>query len=123
MRDDLKGQNLTFTEIAKLVGENWQNLSPIEKETVETQALNAKEKYNQELAEYKKTNEFNKYSQYLHDFKQKQLHHTQGMSSWWKFFIALYFAKGEPDRPYVKLPNMERSTRAAVPASPVAMLP
>ncbi|KAM0332502.1 hypothetical protein ACHAQA_002784 [Verticillium albo-atrum] len=77
MRDDLKGRNLTFTEIAKLVGENWQSLAPIEKEPFETQALNAKEKYNQDLTEYKKTTEYKKYAQYLHDFKQKQLHQNQ----------------------------------------------
>ncbi|EGY18635.1 uncharacterized protein VDAG_09161 [Verticillium dahliae VdLs.17] len=81
MRDDLKGRNLTFTKIAKLVGEKWQSLSHIEKEPVETQALNAKEKYNQDLAEYKKTNEFKKYLHYLHDFKQKQLHRTQAVKN------------------------------------------
>lgn len=32
MRDDLKGHNLTITEIAKLVGENWQYLDDAEKE-------------------------------------------------------------------------------------------
>ncbi|XDG07188.1 hypothetical protein ABKA04_006803 [Annulohypoxylon sp. FPYF3050] len=47
MREDLKGQNLTFTEIAKLVGENWQNLSREEKDPFERQAHEAKEKYNQ----------------------------------------------------------------------------
>ncbi|KAI1447737.1 high mobility group box domain-containing protein [Annulohypoxylon stygium] len=46
MREDLKGQNLTFTEIAKLVGENWQNLSRDEKDPFERQAHEAKEKYN-----------------------------------------------------------------------------
>ncbi|KAM0509314.1 hypothetical protein ACHAP6_000378 [Verticillium nonalfalfae] len=81
MRDDLKGRNLTFTEIAKLVGENWQSLSPVEKEPFETQALNAKEKYNQDLAEYKKTYDYKKYAQYLHDFKQKQLHQNQVVGS------------------------------------------
>jgi len=72
MRDELKGRNLTFTEIAKLVGENWQSLSPPEKEPFERQALNAKEKYNSDMAEYKKTPEYRRYTQYLQDFKQKQ---------------------------------------------------
>merc|ERR1711939_1067025 len=35
MREDLKGRNLSFTEIAKLVGENWQNLTPGEKDPYE----------------------------------------------------------------------------------------
>lgn len=77
MRDELKGRNLTFTEIAKLVGENWQSLSPPEKEPFERQALNAKEKYNSDMAEYKKTPEYRRYTQYLQDFKQKQASQNQ----------------------------------------------
>ncbi|KAI5850154.1 hypothetical protein GGS23DRAFT_598201 [Durotheca rogersii] len=72
MREDLRGQNLTFTEIAKLVGENWQNLNRAEKEPFERQAHEAKEKYNRELSTYKKTNDFRKYSDYLHEFRKRQ---------------------------------------------------
>ncbi|KAI2776560.1 hypothetical protein F4815DRAFT_342597 [Daldinia loculata] len=72
MREDLKGQNLTFTEIAKLVGENWQNLTRDEKEPFERQAHEAKERYNRELAEYKKTSEYRKYYDYLHEFRKRQ---------------------------------------------------
>ncbi|KAJ4408221.1 hypothetical protein N0V82_009739 [Gnomoniopsis sp. IMI 355080] len=71
MRDDLKGQNLTFTEIAKLVGENWQGLTQAEKDPYERQAQAAKEKYNHDLAEYKQTAGYKKYLQYLQDFKAK----------------------------------------------------
>ncbi|KAH7364320.1 hypothetical protein BKA65DRAFT_389129 [Rhexocercosporidium sp. MPI-PUGE-AT-0058] len=71
MREDLKGRNLSFTEIAKLVGENWQNLSPGEKDPYEQQAFSAKERYNNELAEYKKTDYFAEYSQYLVEFKAR----------------------------------------------------
>lgn len=78
MREDLKGQNLTFTEIAKLVGENWQGLSQAEKEPYERQAQAAKDKYNQDLAEYKKTLEYKKYLQYLQDFKAKHATHAPG---------------------------------------------
>lgn len=79
MRDDLKGQNLTFTEIAKLVGENWQNLSQSEKEPFETQAQVAKEKYNQDLTEYKKTPEYKKYMVYLQEFKAKHAGSSQDL--------------------------------------------
>ena len=78
MREDLKGRNLTFTEIAKLVGENWQNLSPSEKEPFETQAQTAKDRYNQDLAMYKKTPEYKKYMVYLQDFKAKHSPHSHG---------------------------------------------
>lgn len=77
MRDDLKSQNLTFTEIAKLVGENWQSLAPAERDIYETQANTAKDKYRRDMAEYKKTPQYRKYSQYLHDFKEKQARHNQ----------------------------------------------
>lgn len=78
MREDLKSQNLTFTEIAKLVGEHWQNLDPAEKEIYESQANAAKDKYHRDLAEYKKTPEFRRYAQYLHDFKERQAKQSQG---------------------------------------------
>lgn len=78
MRDELKGRNLSFTEIAKLVGENWQNLIPGEKEPYEQQASFAKEKYNNELTEYKKTENYKEYSQYLAEFKAKHSTTQQG---------------------------------------------
>lgn len=78
MREDLKGRNLSFTEIAKLVGENWQNLTPAEKEPYESKAQAYKEKYHAELSEYKKTTQYQKYMQYLADFKAKHSLPTQG---------------------------------------------
>jgi hypothetical protein len=80
MREELKGRHLSFTEIAKLVGENWQSLSPAEKEPCEQPAFTAKEKYNGELAEYKKTSYFREYSHYLADFKSRQAALQQGIS-------------------------------------------
>ncbi|RYO91279.1 hypothetical protein DL766_002050 [Monosporascus sp. MC13-8B] len=77
MREDLKGRNLTFTEIAKLVGENWQNLTPTEKDPFETQAQDAKDKYNRDLAEYKKTENYRKYNEYLQEFRAKQAAQAQ----------------------------------------------
>ncbi|KAH8792742.1 hypothetical protein BGZ57DRAFT_750575 [Hyaloscypha finlandica] len=80
MREELKGRNLSFTEIAKLVGENWQNLAPAEKEPYEQQAFSAKERYNNELVEYKKTNNYKEYAQYLADFKARQSTQSQADS-------------------------------------------
>lgn len=73
MREDLKGRPLSFTEIAKLVGENWQSLTPTEKDPYEQQAHAAKEKYTVELSEYRKTESYRTYSEYLMEFKAKQL--------------------------------------------------
>lgn len=72
MREDLKGRPLSFTEIAKLVGENWQSLSPADKEPYEQQAFAAKEKYMIELADYRQTESYRNYAEYLADFKLKQ---------------------------------------------------
>lgn len=83
MREDLKGRNLTFTEIAKLVGENWQNLSQAEKEPYESQAQAAKDKYNHDLAEYKKTPGYRAYMNYLQDFKAKHANQSQGTFPCW----------------------------------------
>lgn len=71
VRETLKGQELSFTEIAKVVGERWQVLPADRREECERQANTAKEKYYAELAEYKKTSEFEAYQKYLEDFKIK----------------------------------------------------
>lgn len=71
IREDLRSENLSFTEIAKRVGEKWQVLIPDEKEPYESQASAAKERYNIELAKYKKTSQYREYAVYLADFKAK----------------------------------------------------
>lgn len=81
MRESLKGQDLSFTEIAKVVGERWQVLPAEEREGCERQANGAKEKYYAELAEYKKTPQYEAYQKYLEDFKAKHSVPTKGMYS------------------------------------------
>ncbi|EMR67277.1 putative hmg box protein [Eutypa lata UCREL1] len=54
------------------MGENWQNLTRAEKEPFETQAQEAKENYNRDLTEYKKTESYRKYNEYLHEFRKRQ---------------------------------------------------
>jgi hypothetical protein len=78
MREQLKAQELTFTEMAKVVGERWQLLSADNREIYEKQANTAKERYNVELAEYKKTDSFSQYQDYLADFKAKNAQQDQG---------------------------------------------
>ena len=60
---------MSFTVIAKLVGDRWQKLDPSEKEHYEAQAAAAKERYNIQLSAYKKTDAYKEYMQYLTDFK------------------------------------------------------
>ena len=71
VREDLRSQSLSFTDIAKKVGESWQQLSPTEKAIYENQAVVAKDKYKADLAEYKKTDQCREYSDYLVAFKAK----------------------------------------------------
>ncbi|KAF8247451.1 hypothetical protein K440DRAFT_643735 [Wilcoxina mikolae CBS 423.85] len=71
VRDELKGQNLSFTDIAKLVGERWKVLAPDKKEMYEYEASAAKDKFNTEFEEYKKTDKYREYAKYLAEFKSK----------------------------------------------------
>jgi hypothetical protein len=71
VREELRPQKLSFTEIAKAVGERWRSLPPEEKELYGTSAAIAKEKYNQAMAEYKKTDNYQDYMKYLAEFKAK----------------------------------------------------
>jgi hypothetical protein len=78
VRETLKGQDLTFTEIAKVVGERWQVLGADAREACERQANAAKEKYYTELAEYKKTAHYESYQRYLEEFKAKHAAQQKG---------------------------------------------
>ncbi|KFX99809.1 hypothetical protein V490_01647 [Pseudogymnoascus sp. VKM F-3557] len=73
MRGELKGRSLSFTEITKLVGQNWQNLTASGREPYEQQSFDAKERCRIELVEYEQTESYKAYSEYLLDFKAKQL--------------------------------------------------
>jgi hypothetical protein len=80
VREVLKGQDLSFTEIAKVVGERWQVLPAEEREACERQANSAKEKYYAGLAEYKKTPQYEAYQKYLEEFKAKHNTPSKGLS-------------------------------------------
>jgi hypothetical protein len=76
IRDQLKGQELSFTEIAKLVGERWQELQAHEREPCEREAQALKNTYYSELRQYKKTSQYSQYQDYLADFKAKHSEDT-----------------------------------------------
>lgn len=57
-RSQLKDRNLSFSELAKIVGDRWRNLEPREKQLYELTAIEAKDKYVISLSEYKKTQEY-----------------------------------------------------------------
>src|SRR6185436_20000079 len=53
VREQYQGQNLSFPEMAKIVGERWKNVPSAEKEAIEKDAAAAKSKYLAELEIYK----------------------------------------------------------------------
>lgn len=69
VRESLKGQGLSFTEIAKVVGKRWQVLPAEAREAYQCQAKVGKEKYHAELAEYKGSPKYEAYQKYLEGFK------------------------------------------------------
>jgi len=71
VREEVKPQNLSFTDIAKIVGERWQQLALARREPFESEAAARKDVYNTELAQYKKTSGHSQYCDYLADFKSK----------------------------------------------------
>ncbi|KAI7867007.1 hypothetical protein BDF14DRAFT_1807486 [Spinellus fusiger] len=58
VRDELRSHNMSFTELAKLVGDRWKNLNQKEKENYEVDAMQARMHYQKMLEEYQKTDEF-----------------------------------------------------------------
>jgi len=80
IREELKPQNLSFTDIAKRVGERWQILNPEEKEPYESRAGSLKEKYSAELTKYKRTHEYRDYTEYFAEFKARNTAGPSGMT-------------------------------------------
>lgn len=57
-RAQLKDHNMTFVEIAKLVGDQWKNLGLNQKQTYERTAMRAKDKYISALNAYRQTEDY-----------------------------------------------------------------
>ncbi|KAI8375988.1 uncharacterized protein BYT42DRAFT_572993 [Radiomyces spectabilis] len=72
VRAQLKNENLTFSELAKILGNSWKTLSPEKRQRYERTAMRAKDEYLAALAHYRKTPEYKQYQEYLRQFKQKQ---------------------------------------------------
>ena len=72
MRELLKSQKLSFTDLSKGVGEKWQRLTRDEKEEWKTKGAVPWERYKANLAVYQKTDNFREYQRYLAEFKATQ---------------------------------------------------
>lgn len=72
-------KDVSFADMAKIVGERWQALEGGIRQSYETEAIATKTKYQEQLAEYKKTAQYRDYQAYLADFKAKSRPHATGM--------------------------------------------
>lgn len=71
VREEFSGQNISFPDMAKIVGDRWKNIRPEEKESYEIEAAKKKEEYQAEMSVYKTTESWKKYQEYLKEFKEK----------------------------------------------------
>ncbi|EGG08294.1 uncharacterized protein MELLADRAFT_85039 [Melampsora larici-populina 98AG31] len=69
VREELKGQQISFTEIARLVGDRWKNLCPRLKDSIINRAAEAKNVWSLQMDQYKKTPEYVNYQVYVKEFK------------------------------------------------------
>lgn len=80
VRDKAKndGKGFNFSDMAKIVGEQWQTIPVEEREQYEQRAAAQKAEYNRQLAEYKKTEQYHEYEKYLSDFKSSHSQSGRG---------------------------------------------
>jgi hypothetical protein len=83
--DDLRATSevsaLSFVAIARVVGQRWQEL-PIEKKRAwESNAARAMQKFEVQMDEYKKTENWRKYQHYLAEFRAQQQTASKGKRS------------------------------------------
>lgn len=78
IRERLQGQNLSFTEIAKIVGEQWQEPNSKDRAEFEAVAQQMKEEYYAKLNAYKGTPQWREYQEYLAEFKANAEKNARG---------------------------------------------
>lgn len=80
VREEYAGQNISFPDMAKIVGDRWKTVNPEVKEAIENEAAKAKEEYQAAMAVYKTTDYWKKYQEYLKEFKEKYELNTRDSS-------------------------------------------
>ncbi|KAF2005994.1 hypothetical protein P154DRAFT_518226 [Amniculicola lignicola CBS 123094] len=69
LRNDREISALSFVDIAKEVGRQWQVLPPDQKRVYESRAAQAMQEYEAQMDEYKKTDSWRKHQAYLDEFR------------------------------------------------------
>ena len=70
LRADPAIANMSFVEIAREVGRQWQVMDSVTKQKWETQAAAAMQEYEEQMEVYRRTDAFQEYQQYLETFKK-----------------------------------------------------
>ncbi|BFZ53235.1 hypothetical protein PYCC9005_000258 [Savitreella phatthalungensis] len=70
VREEKKGADCSFSELAKIVGERWKHMDRAEKNRHEHKAAEAKAVYDAAVASYRRTSAYQEYRRYLAKFKQ-----------------------------------------------------
>jgi hypothetical protein len=73
VRTSLDAEDMTFSEISKVVGKRWQVLPLGKQEVYRLQSEASKKIYGAEMAEYKQTLEYEVYQKYAKEFEAKHL--------------------------------------------------
>ncbi|KAI9321344.1 high mobility group box domain-containing protein [Dichotomocladium elegans] len=68
MRSRIKDKS--FSEMARMIGEQWKNLDPNDKQAYELKAMRAKDAYQVDMQQYRKTVEYKQHQKYLKNFKK-----------------------------------------------------
>jgi predicted DNA-binding protein YlxM (UPF0122 family) len=71
IRKQYSSQGLSFAEIAKRIGVDWQEMSDDIRDRYLTRAADEKQKYEMKLRIYQNTDAYRQYNQYLSNFKAK----------------------------------------------------
>jgi hypothetical protein len=87
IREEVKGQDLSFTEIAQLVGRRWQLLAPDTRQALEKEADVAREKYIAAVTDYRMTPQYAQYRRYLADFNAKNTASSPGNHHSYSFIM------------------------------------
>ena len=72
---------MSFVDIAKEVGRQWQSMAPEQKLVWETESANEARQYDKAIEEYCRTPEYQTYQEYLEAFKDKQRRRKDGSGS------------------------------------------
>lgn len=80
MRKQYQDRNLSFSDLAKQIGQDWQNCPAELRDSYLSNAMKEKEAYDTAMARYKTTDTYREYQEYLADFRNRAQQKKAGPS-------------------------------------------